>query len=721
MKTSLALLTGCAGLIAAPLWAQEASDDIIVTAQQAQKQVVSDGNLGVLGNKSALETPFNVTTYTAQLVLDQQAETIGDVLKNEPSVRTAQGFGNQAELFVIRGFALSGDDVAMDGMFGITPRQLVSPELYESIQVLNGANAFLFGAAPSGTGTGGGINLIPKRAEKTLFRATASYGADSIFGGNFDAGTRFGEEDSFGIRVNGVYRRGDTAIDNDKRRVGVLGASFDFRRGPGRFFFDFGYENQQAFQPRPQVRLLNTGIAVPRVPDANNNYGQPWSFTKLRDIYALARVEVDVVDNVMVYAAAGIRDGREDGEYSTVTITNSTTGAATGARLFVPRKDNNQSGQAGIRGKVTFAGMSHEFNAGGSINVQSNRNSFRSGTFPAAVRPCSTATTVFCTNLYAPVYVAKPADAGMATGGSLTELPRVSKNAFSSLFLSDTIGFVEDRVLLTIGARRQHLNVEAYDRTSFRRTSNYNKTVTTPVVGLVVRPTDRISIYANRVEALAQGPTAPTNASNVAPGTVFPPFRSKQYEVGGKVAIRGLTATVALFQTKQPSARSDTDPNNAGQVIYSVDGKQRNRGIEISFNGEPMEGLRFIGGGTIVDAKLQKTANGANDGNRAVGVPPYQLNLGAEVVPAFLKNATFTGRIVRTGKQYVDVTNRQQLDAWTRFDVGMRYVVVADSHPITLRLSAENVANKRYWASSFGSNIVQGGPRTVKASATFEY
>src|SRR5262245_30778273 len=90
----------------------EDSRDIIVTAQQAQKQVISDGNLGALGFQDALSTPFNVSSYTAQLVLDQQSETIGDVLDNDPSVRTTYGSGNQSELFVIRGFALNGDDVS---------------------------------------------------------------------------------------------------------------------------------------------------------------------------------------------------------------------------------------------------------------------------------------------------------------------------------------------------------------------------------------------------------------------------------------------------------------------------------------------------------------------------------------------------------------------------------------------------------------------------------
>ena len=157
MTRSLPLLALAAALaFPAIAHAQQAetSADVVVTGQQAQKQVVSDGRIGVLGDLDALETPFNVTSYTAQLILDQQSETLGDVLKNEPSVRTTFGFGNQSEQFVIRGFPLFGEDVAIDGLYGVAPRQLVSPELYERVQILNGASAFLFGAAPGGTALG---------------------------------------------------------------------------------------------------------------------------------------------------------------------------------------------------------------------------------------------------------------------------------------------------------------------------------------------------------------------------------------------------------------------------------------------------------------------------------------------------------------------------------------------------------------------------------------
>lgn len=694
-------------------------EDIVVSAQQQRPQVTSEGALGALGDRTALETPFNVRNYTAQLILDQQAETLGEVLENDPSVRITQGFGNQSELFVIRGFPLSGDDVALDGLYGITPRQLVSPELYDRVQVLNGSSAFLFGAAPGGSGLGGGINLIPKRAEKTLLRATASYAGDSVVGGNIDVGTRFGADEAFGFRVNGVYRDGDTPIDDERRSVRVIGADLDFRSGPGRFFLDFGYEDQRAYQPRPQVRLANTTLAIPRVPGADANYAQPWAFTKLRDIYVLARTEVDVAPGWTAYLAGGLRDGREDGDYATPTVTNAVTGAATQARLFVPREDNNESGQLGVRGKFSLAGTSHAVSAGGTLVIAENRNAFASGGYRTATGGFATTTP---TNIYAPVAVPRPVDLP-GTGGDLANPPRASLTRFGSLFASDTIGLFDDRVLVTGGLRQQQLTVETFNRTNFGRVTRYDRSATTPVVGVVIRPTASVSLYGNRIEGLVQGPTAPTNGTITNPGEVFAPYRTTQYEVGAKWEIRRLTATLALYRTTQPNGYSIATPTPAAPAAttFVVDGRQRNQGIELGFNGEPVAWLRVIGGGAINDATLRRTAGGLTDGNAAIGVPDYQVNLGLEVIPPFLRAATVTGRVVQTGRQYLDTTNRQRLSDWTRFDLGLRYILVADEHPVTLRVSAENIDNRRYWTSAFGGYLLQGQPRTVKASVTVEY
>jgi hypothetical protein len=41
--------------------------------------------------------PFSVTSCTSQLIQDQRAHTIADVVANDPAVHTALGYGTTAE------------------------------------------------------------------------------------------------------------------------------------------------------------------------------------------------------------------------------------------------------------------------------------------------------------------------------------------------------------------------------------------------------------------------------------------------------------------------------------------------------------------------------------------------------------------------------------------------------------------------------------------------
>ena len=52
-----------------------------------------------------------------------------------------------------------------------------------------------------------------------------------------------------------------------------------------------------------------------------------------------------------------------------------------------------------------------------------------------------------------------------------------------------------------------------------------------------------------------------------------------------------------------------------------------------------------------------------------------------------------------------------------RFDLGARYVFAAGETPVTLRFRVDNIADNRYWASSFdafNAALLQGAPRTFK-------
>ena len=61
----------------------------------------------------------------------------------------ARGFGNFQESYFIRGFLLDSDDTAYNGLYSLLPRQYIATELFERVEVLRGASAFLNGASPA--------------------------------------------------------------------------------------------------------------------------------------------------------------------------------------------------------------------------------------------------------------------------------------------------------------------------------------------------------------------------------------------------------------------------------------------------------------------------------------------------------------------------------------------------------------------------------------------
>jgi iron complex outermembrane receptor protein len=704
--------------IAAPAMAQEdtarSSDEIIVTAQRLnQTEVSRGGSLGVLGDKASEDVPFAIKSYNSALILNQQPQTLGQVLENDPSVRTTYGFGNAAEQFIIRGFVLNGDDIGLDGLYGIAPRQLISPEFYSSVQVLNGASAFLNGAAPGGSGLGGSVNLLPKRAgDQDLTRVTANYTSDAHIGGSADLSRRFGD---WGVRVNAVGRRGDVSVNDEFRSTYTLGGALDYDGGPLRLSFDLGYQRVRVAGLRHKVTI---GTAtIPRVPKADANYAQPWTYTTLRDVFGVAKAEYDLSDEAMVYASFGARDGMEDGVYGGITVTDALTGAATGNALYVPRTDNNEAAQAGIRIKLQGGGLSHEINVGGAINWQVNRNAydFLYGAGFAG----------YATNLYNTVEVPIPASA--LVGGDLDDPFPVSRNKQWSVFASDTIGLWEDRVFVTAGLRLQSITQKTYSYGDGSLVPPvYSESAVTPVIGVVFKPLPGLSFYANRMQGFEAGPSAPLTVGTlpvVNAGEVFAPTKSTQYEAGAKVAYAGINASLAVFQIERPRPSAIASPTVPNAVIYGVFGQQRHRGIEFSIDGEVTKGLRVIAGGSLIDAKLRRSDGGVNQGNNIGGVPKYLANANIEWDLPFFPAATLTGRVVHTGKQAANEANTLKLPAWTRFDLGARYVALVGDKPLTLRFGVDNVANKRYWASAFDifrPDLLQGTPRTFKLSASID-
>lgn len=664
-------------------------------------QVARGGRLGLLGNVDMMDTPFNTTNYTQALIQDQQARSVADVLQNDPSVRVARGFGNYQELYVIRGFAVNSDDLAYNGLYGLLPRQFVASELLERVEVLRGASSFLNGAAPGGGGIGGAINLLPKRAANTPL-TQLTVGVDNAGQGYVaaDVGRRFGPNDSNGVRFNAVRRSGDTTIDREGRDLSVLALGLDHKGRNFRVSTDIGYQDHQLDAPRPSV-TVGAGLAVPDAPAARSSWAQRWTNSKERDTFATLRGEVDLGKDTVAWVALGARSGDETNILAAPTIT-AATGDAVMYRFDNARADQVRTGEVGVRGSFATGPVGHTVSATLSGFAQKSRNAYALSDF----------ITGFATTLYRPVDVAAP-NADFFTGGSLANPLLTHKSILSSYALADTLSFAADKVRVTVGGRRQTIKDYGYDYTTGAENARYDQGAVTPVVGVVVKPMPGVSLYANYIEGLQQGPVASgINIDNA--GQTFAPYRSRQKEIGVKYDGGKLGMSAALFSTGQPSA----------YVLdrhFGIFGEQRNCGLELSAFGSPLHGVRVLGGLTLLDAEQRVTAGAVNQGKDAIGVPATQLNFGAEWDIAGL---TLNARTVYTAGQFADSANLQQLPSWARLDLGASYATRFADRAVTLRARIDNATGKNYWASAGGypgaGYLVLGAPRSLVLSASID-
>jgi iron complex outermembrane recepter protein len=690
----------------------EKTDVVVITGSQVDLsreyvggQVARGGRAGIFGALDVMDSPFSSTNYTEELARNQQARSVADVLQNDPVVRVAKGFGNAQELYMIRGFPVYSDDMTYNGVYGILPRQFVASELLERVEVLHGANAFLNGAAPGGSGVGGAFNLVPKRApNRDLNTLTAGWTTGGELYAAADIARRFGADKEFGARLNLAKRSGEGSVNDQDRDLSVIAAGLDYDGNQFRFSADVGYQDQHIDAPAPQVTPSG---AIPAPPSADSSLAQPWTFSDEKQLFGVVRGEYDFNDAVTAWAAVGARDGEENNIF--FNLNTDAAGSLSSFRFDNARKDEVVSADAGVRADFDTGPVGHRVIVSGSAVTLKSRNAYAYGAFGSI--PGS---------LYNPVDIALPPTTGGA--GSMTNPLETERSESSSFAVADLLSFMDGQLLVSIGGRYQELDTRSFNYDTGATLSSYKSDAVTPAVGVVYKATDQFSLYANYSEALAPSGTAPATDGGGNPvsnaGEVLAPFRGKQYEAGVKYDGGNFGGTLAAFTLTLPSAFIQNG-------TFDANGEQENSGIELSAFGEALPGVRVLGGLTLLNAELTRTSGGALDGNQPIGVPELQANINLEWDVPMVPGLTVDGRIVRTGEQQANAANTVQLDSWTRFDLGVRYPFEIAQATVTLRARLENVTDEDYWASTGGypgyNYLVLGAPRTAVVSASVDF
>ena len=300
-------------------------------------------------------------------------------------------------------------------------------------------------------------------------------------------------------------------------------------------------------------------------------------------------------------------------------------------------------------------------------------------------------------------------------GGDLNDPKTTIKTQMRSVALADQLAMLDDKLLVTLGARYQEIEDTSYDYNTGDRGNKYEDNDVTPSVGVLYRLTDSVSLYTNYIEGLVAGGNAPAN-NNSQPvanaGETIAPFTTEQTELGMKFDAGNLGGSVSLFQSKKPI--TGFDGNNKFEIVDD----QTNNGLELMAYGKPLDSLTVLGGVSLLDTDV--------DGEDAIGSPDTQANLNVDWAVPGTEGLSLDGRVIYTSSQYTNAANTQKIPDWTRLDLGARYLIpVGDAKMLTLRARVENVADADYWASAGGfpgsSYLTVGAPRTVMLSGTYEF
>ncbi len=654
-------------------------------------QVARGGRVGILGSQDIMDTPFSITNYTQALIQDQQAASIADVLQNDPAVRVARGFGNYQQLYMVRGLPVYSDDMSYNGLYGLLPRQYLAAELVERVEVLHGASAFLNGAAPGGSGLGGAINVMPKRApNEALNEVTLGVESGGQGYAAADIARRFGTDQALGVRLNAVRRDGGTAVDGEKRRLSLASVGLDYHTGDLRVSADLGYQDHKLENTQPSV-TFGAGVPILSAPEARRSLAQPWTHSYEEDTFGTLRAEYDLAKNVTVWGAYGQRHGDEDTDLANPTVTDN-AGSMTSYRFVGTRADRISTGEIGVRATLQTGPVGHTLIASAATYHAKTSAPYAFSDFgPDFLGTIKS-------NLYTPTVTAPPA---------ATRADRRDRLRHQDLERRDRRHAVD--------ARQEPCSSRSAHATRRSRAARTTRAASRRSPAWSTSSARWVSVYGSYVEGLVRAirrrpPAAPRRSSTAGEGLQALPDQAGRDR--REARHRPLRRQLQRLQLAQAHLLGGHDDLRFGQT-----GEQRNRGAELSFFGEAAPGLKLLGGASWLDARV-----GDFD---AIGAPKTQLNVEADWGVPGLRGFSLNGRAVYTSSQYADAANTQVVPSWTRLDVGARYELPIGTQTLTIRGRIDNLTNRNDWVSAGGypgaGYLTLSTPRTFVLSGTLSF
>lgn len=545
-----------------------------------------------------LDTPRSVQVVPKQVMSDQSASSLQDVLQNSPGITFAAGEGGRAggDLPVIRG-QNAASSLFLDGMRDASMQARDTFNL-EQVEIIKGPDSVYSGRG----GAGGSINLVSKAPKaKDAIEVTGQIGTDRNYRGSVDSNWRLGEKSAFRLNVMGT--KGDVpgrdrAVNFE--RWGVAPSLMLGMGTPTRITLSYyHYQNDSMpdysipYDPRVGLPVTET-LGISR----KNFYGlAERDFMKTRDGMATVDFQHDFSDKLTLRNV--VRYGRETADYLAtqpdLTLANLPAGIVDRpayGRYYTTKAFANQTD---LSGEFLTGAVKHGFDLGFEYTSVKQTMAYTNDQVLSSDGVTKCPADLTQTSLRNPdPNVAYPCRTARSW-------PAPYATDTLALYGFDTLKF-DEQWQASVGLRWDNYRTSGHDKKKqgYSRTDNlFNYQL-----GLAYKPVPQGTIYASYGTSSTPSAVAGATASDIlrkSSDEAAAPEKSRSVEAGVKwlVLDERLTLTGAVFQDTRRNTNIEVLPNE-----YEQAGQTRVRGIELGFSGSITPAWNIYGGYTFLDSKL---------------------------------------------------------------------------------------------------------------------
>ena len=670
----------------------------IVTISASNGALVSATDIGTRTETLLRDVPQSLQIVSRQVLDQQQARSMNDVLRNVAGVVIPWTSGGRYESITIRGFTTMNqfkDGFRNDPNSNRAPLELSN---VERVEVLKGPSSMVFGRLdPSGV-----VNVVTRSpSPNRAFNASFTSGSFRYNQLNLDWTGAFNKKQSV------LYRVTVSGLDTKSFRnyvftqKGFVAPVFTWVVNPTlsvRLYSEFLIQNSVndqgiiAIGTRPANVPISTYLNDPKLiaPDRQGKVGisidkTVGSHWVLRS-YERSSVGISIY-NSRVAQSLSAKDNR------TITLNDSTSEQNFQTHYWV-----NEA-----VGRLRTGPIGHTILGGFELDREINPNY-------AKARPAVLGAVTL--DLYNPNYAALPARVlGM-------DLSNNADGAYGGFYLQDQIE-LRKNLKLTLGTRYDIAKTitDTYfsARGAFVPHVSGRNTAWSPRTGIVYQPIERISLYATYAKSFQ--PQIGTTFNS----TPYQPTRGELMETGIRFTnpSQRYVSTISAYQIKQTNVLT-ADPVHSGYSIAV--GEQRSKGIESDNTLQLTRDWNIIAG-YAYDIPQVTQDNTIRVGNLLAGAPRHTGNFWTHYTMSngSLKGLGVGAGVFGSGRRYGDSSNTYLTPGYERVDTNVSFArTLHDTSRLNLNFNVQNVGDRRYFeGGSTRFRIAPGAPRTFIGSLTW--